>query len=58
MKIIDLFSGGGGLSEGFRQTEKFQFVCHVEKDSSACLTLQLRNVYYYLKNINKRQLIR
>lgn len=50
MKIIDLFSGGGGLSEGFRQIEGFDFICHVEKDKSACLTLQLRNIFYYLKS--------
>lgn len=53
MKIIGVFSGGGGLSEGFRKTEKFQFVCHVEKEASACLTLQLRNIYYYLKSVNR-----
>lgn len=49
MKIIDVFSGGGGLSEGFR-IDGFQFICHIEKESSACLTLKLRNIYYYLKN--------
>lgn len=56
MKIIDLFSGGGGLSEGFRQIDGFDFICHVEKDKRACLTLQLRNIFYYLKennNLNK-----
>ncbi len=49
MKIIDVFSGGGGLSEGFR-INGFEFICHVEKEPSACLTLKLRNIYYYLKN--------
>lgn len=52
MKIIDLFSGGGGLSEGFR-IDGFEFICHIEKESAACLTLKLRNVYYYLKKSNR-----
>lgn len=49
MKIIDVFSGGGGLSEGFR-IDGFKFICHIEKEPTACLTLRLRNIYYYLKN--------
>lgn len=52
MRIIDLFSGGGGLSEGFR-IDGFEFICHIEKESAACLTLKLRNVYYYLKKSNR-----
>lgn len=28
--VIDLFSGAGGLSEGFHQTGSFDFLAHVE----------------------------
>ncbi|WP_342503473.1 DNA cytosine methyltransferase [Lysinibacillus sp. FSL L8-0126] len=51
MKVIDLFAGGGGLSEGFRQAG-FEIVAHVEMDKSACNTLKTREVFYYLKNTN------
>lgn len=51
MKIIDLFAGAGGLSEGFR-TEGFNVVAHVEKDKAASLTLKTREAYYYLKENN------
>lgn len=49
--VVDLFSGAGGLSEGFR-SNKFNIICHVEMDKDACDTLALRNVYYYLKHID------
>lgn len=49
LKIIDLFSGGGGLTEGFRDENSFEFICHIEMDKSACATLTLRNIYHYLK---------
>lgn len=52
MKVIDLFAGAGGLSEGFRQ-ENFNIVAHIEKDKSAALTLKTREAYYYLKDNNK-----
>lgn len=51
MKIIDLFSGAGGLTEGFRN-KGFEIVGHVEKEQAASKTLQLRDVYYYLRSIN------
>ncbi|WHP41473.1 DNA cytosine methyltransferase [Lysinibacillus capsici] len=51
MKVIDLFAGGGGLSEGFRQAG-FEIVAHVEMDKSACNTLKTREAFYYLKRTN------
>ncbi|MFC9540762.1 MULTISPECIES: DNA cytosine methyltransferase [Lysinibacillus] len=51
MKIIDLFAGAGGLSEGFRQ-EGCNVLAHVEMDKSACNTLRTRESYYYLKENN------
>lgn len=49
LNIIDLFSGAGGLTEGFRNTEFFNLIAHVEMDHSASKTLKLRDAYYYLK---------
>ncbi|MCK5461155.1 DNA cytosine methyltransferase [Candidatus Gracilibacteria bacterium] len=51
MKILDLFAGAGGLSEGFWK-EGFDFVGHIEMDSYACETLETRSIYYYLKKTN------
>ncbi|MBO1142358.1 DNA cytosine methyltransferase [Enterococcus avium] len=48
INIIDLFSGAGGLTEGFR-TSKYNLVTHVEQDTDACKTLRLRDAFYYLK---------
>ncbi|WP_125767289.1 DNA cytosine methyltransferase [Lapidilactobacillus wuchangensis] len=55
MNIIDLFSGAGGLTEGFR-TNEFNILNHVEMDIAAAETLKLRDAYYYLKNNNKLDL--
>lgn len=52
MKIIDLFSGAGGLTEGFRNNF-FDIIGHVEKEAAASQTLQLRDAYYYLKENNQ-----
>ena len=52
INIIDLFSGAGGLTEGFRN-QRYKILGHVEKEKAACETLKLREVYYYLKENNK-----
>lgn len=52
MVILDLFSGAGGLSEGFFRVNS-TFVGHVEADSNACKTLKTRTAYWNLKKANK-----
>jgi DNA (cytosine-5)-methyltransferase 1 len=52
MVVLDLFSGAGGLSEGFFR-EEATFVGHVEADSHACDTLKTRTAYWNLKKQNK-----
>ena len=52
MNFIDLFSGAGGLSEGFIKAG-FNPIAHVEIDSHACNTLETRLVYHKLKQENK-----
>ncbi|MBN6013748.1 DNA cytosine methyltransferase [Streptococcus oralis] len=52
MNIIDLFSGAGGLTEGFR-SQDFNILCHIEKNKDACETLKIREAYYFLKKYNK-----
>ena len=52
LNILDVFSGAGGLTEGFRHKEDFKFICHIEMDKDACASLELRNIYYYLKSKN------
>lgn len=49
---LDLFSGGGGLTEGFFNAG-FNVLAHVEKDENACLTLKTRNAYHWLKENNQ-----
>ena len=50
-KIIDLFAGAGGLSEGFRRNN-FDVIAHVEMDKDAANTLKTREAFYYCKNNN------
>ena len=52
MVVLDLFSGAGGLSEGFFRTGA-TFVGHVEADKHACDTLKTRTAYWNLKKENK-----
>lgn len=49
--FIDLFSGAGGLSEGFFDCN-YNPIAHVEMNSYAADTLKTRSCYYYLKKIN------
>jgi len=53
-KVIDLFSGCGGLTEGFEQTALFRTVACVEWNKAACSTLikRLREKWGY-KNAEK-----
>lgn len=48
MNFIDLFSGAGGLSEGFIDSD-FSPIAHVEIDKHACKTIETRLVYHQLK---------
>jgi DNA (cytosine-5)-methyltransferase 1 len=52
--FIDLFSGAGGLSEGFIKAG-FNPIAHVEIDKKACDTLETRLIYHKLKSENKIQ---
>ena len=50
--FIDLFSGAGGLSEGFFNCN-FNPIAHVDMNTYASETLKTRSCYYYLKRINQ-----
>lgn len=49
INCLDLFSGAGGLTEGFIN-ENFNIIAHVEIDKDACLTLKTRLAYHFLKS--------
>lgn len=55
MIVIDLFSGAGGLSEGFH-THDFKIAAHVEKEYWACETIKTRLFYHFLKAQNDLEL--
>ena len=40
LNVIDLFSGAGGLSEGFAQTNKYNFLAHIEWELPMVHTLR------------------
>ena len=54
LNFIDLFSGAGGLSEGFIKAG-FNPIAHVEIDKKACDTLETRLVYHKLNSENKTE---
>ncbi len=52
MYYIELFSGAGGLSEGFIKAG-FKPIAHIEMDKNSCCTLKTRHAYHYLKKKRK-----
>jgi DNA (cytosine-5)-methyltransferase 1 len=54
LRFLDLFAGGGGLSEGFIRAG-FQPVAHVEMDPSACYTLKTRMARHWLVENNREE---
>lgn len=57
MNFLDIFSGAGGLSEGFLRAG-IEPIAHIERDAYACKTLETRSIYYYLKRNNQLELYR
>ncbi|MFZ2782301.1 MAG: DNA (cytosine-5-)-methyltransferase [Rectinemataceae bacterium] len=47
LRFLDLFAGGGGLSEGFIRAG-YTPIAHVEKDLAASYTLKTRAVFHFL----------
>lgn len=57
IRSVDLFAGCGGLTEGFAQTGKYDFVAGVEWDKSCCETLRKRlREKYNVEDSNSRVL--
>lgn len=46
--VLDLFSGAGGLTEGF-SIDSFRFIAHVEMNPNAARTLETRLGYHLLR---------
>ena len=55
MNYIDLFSGAGGLSEGFIR-EDFIPIAHVEMNKEAADTLKTRLAFHYLRENNQEEI--
>ena len=53
-KVLDLFAGGGGLSEGFIRAG-YEIIGHIEMDKDSCDTLKTRMVYHALLKQGKYQ---
>jgi DNA (cytosine-5)-methyltransferase 1 len=55
IKVLDLFSGAGGLTEAFWKIGA-EFAAHVELDPHACNTLRTRASYWALRKQNKLEI--
>lgn len=55
--VLDMFSGAGGLTEGFFQ-HGFKFVSHIEKNKHARNSIETRSIYHTLKNSNNEDIYR
>lgn len=53
--VLDMFSGGGGLTEGFIR-RSFDFLGHIEMDRNAANTLETRLLYHQLSEAGKDNL--
>jgi DNA (cytosine-5)-methyltransferase 1 len=53
--VLDMFSGGGGLTEGFIR-RSFNFLGHIEMNKDASDTLETRLLYHELKKIGEQDL--
>ena len=53
--VLDMFSGGGGLTEGFIR-RSFDFLGHIEMESNAADTLETRLYYHELKKFGNEDL--
>lgn len=53
--VLDLFSGAGGLTEGF-SIDKFRFLAHVEMDPNAARTLETRIGYHVLRSAGSEEI--
>ena len=51
--VLDLFSGAGGLTEGFFRNG-FQFVSHIEMNPNAVKTLETRSLFHSLIAKNRK----
>ena len=51
LHFLDLFAGGGGLSEGFIRAG-FSPIAHVEMNEAACNTLKTRTAFHWLNKQN------
>ena len=52
LTFVDVFAGGGGLSEGFIQAG-YDPIAHVEADQAACYTLRTRMAYHWLASVGR-----